>query len=145
MKFAYQRYAIEPSPEFPKGILYRPEVPLRIIGTMGDATVLALVDTGADLTLPPRSIGEAIGVAMGDGPISRASGIAGQEVEVALAVVELELAQGRTVYQWSAKVGFVAFATPEDEVAVMGHAGSLHHFVARFHGRRHELELRWIG
>ena len=82
MKFPYQRYTVTPSPSVPDGILYRPEVPLRVIGSIGDASFLALVDSGADETLLPCSMGEAIGVRIDDSTQSQVAGIGGQLVDV---------------------------------------------------------------
>ena len=142
MRFAYQSYEVEPSPAFGGGVLYRPEIPLRVIGQAGDANFFALVDTGADGTLIPRSLGERIGVAINDRQATPVRGFSGYEqVPVAPGRVTLELRQGKTVYRWAATVGFVDFATDEAEQAILGHAGCLDYFVVTFDGGRHELEI----
>jgi hypothetical protein len=100
-----------------------------------------MVDTAADETLLPRSIGDAIGATMDDTQRWRVVGFAGQEVEVILGEVELELNGDGHSYQWSSKIGFVSFPAPEDEVVVLGHAGCLHFFGAFFHGDTRDVEL----
>ena len=64
MKFRYKRYEVPPSQAFPEGVLYRPEFPIRIIGSAGEASIRVLADTGADQTLLPRSVGNAIGASL---------------------------------------------------------------------------------
>ena len=106
MKFPYQRYTVTPSPSVPDGIFYPPEAPLRVIGSIGDASFLALVDSGADETLLPRSIGEAIGVRIDDITQSQVAGIGGQLVDVWCGQAALELTAGRQSNRRSAVVAF---------------------------------------
>ena len=145
MKFPYQRYEVEPSPAFSSGVVHRPEVPLRVIGPTGDAIFLALVDSGADGTILPKSIGEAIGVALDEQQSVPAAGFGGGQAAVLAGRVEVEVQQGGEHHRWAATVGFVDFASPEDEHTILGHAGFLDYFVATFDGERHELELVATG
>ncbi len=145
MKFPYQRYEVEPSPAFSNGVVHRPEVPLRVIGPTGVAIFLALVDSGADGTILPKSIGEAIGVALDEHQSAPAAGFGGGRATVLPGRVELEVQQGSEQHRWAATVGFGDFASPEDEHMILGHAGFLDYFVATFHGERHELELVATG
>ena len=110
MIFAYQRYEVEASPAFGGGLLYRPEIPLRVIGQTGDANFFALVDTGADGTLIPRSLGERIGVDLDDSQPTSVRGFSGQdEVLVVPGRVTLELRQGSTLHRWETTVALVEF------------------------------------
>jgi len=43
-------------------VLLRPEVPIRIHGSLGHADVLALVDTGADHSILPLSVADELGI-----------------------------------------------------------------------------------
>ncbi len=142
MIFAYQRYEVEASPAFGGGLLYRPEIPLRVIGQTGDANFFALVDTGADGTLIPRSLGERIGVDLDDSQPTSVRGFSGQdEVLVVPGRVTLELRQGSTLHRWETTVALVEFASPEAEQGILGHAGCLDYFVVTFDGERHELVI----
>lgn len=141
MRFPYQQYQVAPTPTLPTGILYRPEVPLRIIGATDDARFFALVDTGADDTIFPRSIGDAVGAAIDDTQRWTVGGIGGQEVELTLGEIDLELTGDGQTYRWTAPVGFAAFARPEDEVAILGHPGFLNFFRVLFDGDAHQLEV----
>ncbi len=142
MKFRYRQYHVEPSPTCPDGILYRPMVPIRVIGLTGDASFRALLDSGSDETLLPRSIGDAIGAEIDEQETSRIAGIAGQTVETVLGTVEIELSLGTMTHRWSEQVRFVAFEHPEDEIAILGHAGFLNYFTATLDGRKHEVTLK---
>ncbi len=142
MKFEYQSYPIDPSPELPQGRLYRPMVPVRVKGLTGSITFLALLDTGADATLLPRSLGEAIGVRIDESRHSLATGIGGEQLVVHLGDVGLEVSTGEERYRWWTAVGFAAFPHPEDEIAILGHAGVLNLFVATFDGEKREVELQ---
>lgn len=145
MKFAYQRYEVEPTAALPEGVLYRPEIPIRVIGPTGDASFLALIDTGADETILPRSIGEAVGVTIDDSHQSDVAGIGGQLVSVSYGEVEFELrASSRKTYRWSAIVGFAA-VEPEAASAILGHAGCLNYFRLRCDVEQCEVELKPNG
>jgi len=145
MKFPYQRYEVEPSPAFSSGVVHRPEVPIRLIGPTGDALFLAIVDTGADGTILPKSIGDAIGVRLDEQESVLAAGFGGGHADVLPGRVELEVQQGGDRHRWAATVGFVDFSSPEDEHTILGHAGFLDYFFAAFDGERHELELVATG
>ena len=141
MKFPYQPYQTDPSPTVPSGILYRPEVPLRIIGAAGARTLWPLVDTGSDDTLLSLSVGLAVGAVLDANQSWHAEGIGGQTVSIILGEVTLELTDGNQVFRWLAKVGFVDFPNPEAEVALIGRAGCLDFFRIACDGHLRELEI----
>ena len=145
MKAPYQRYVVEASPLLGRGEVYRPEVEIDVTGGNGHASFLALVDTGADATLLPRAIGEAIGAEIDDGRRSYAAGIGSRRLGVAPGRVELEMRQGREHYRWLATVGFADFSNAEDQVAILGHAGCLEFLIATFDGEARELTLKPSG
>src|SRR5258708_5836660 len=64
MKFQYRQYHTTPSPTAPSGILHRPEIALRIIGSTGAVSLWALVDAGSDDTLFPLSVAQMIGASV---------------------------------------------------------------------------------
>lgn len=99
------------------------------------------MDTGADETLLPRSIGDAIGAMIDDTQTWPVSGLSGQAVPVVLGEVELELTGNGQTFRWTTKLGFVAFADPADEVAILSHAGFLDFFRVVCEGHAHELEV----
>lgn len=44
MKFPYRSYQINPAPGFPEGIVWRPRIPLLVIGLTGELWLEALVE-----------------------------------------------------------------------------------------------------
>jgi hypothetical protein len=141
MKFNYLQYLTQPSPKTPSGILHRPKIPLRIIGGTGLLPTSALVDPGSDETLLPLSVGKLIGAKIDPTQSWQVEGIGGQVVAVILGEVDFELTDGKQTFRWSAKIGFVDFADPKDEVTVLGHAGFLDYFRVIFDGHRRKLEI----
>jgi hypothetical protein len=141
MKFPYCQYLTVPSPTVPSGVLYRPEIPLRIIGSAGALGSFAMVDAGSDDTLIPLSAARAIRAAIDANQTWKIEGIGGQAVTVMLGEVVLELTDGNQTFRWPAKVGLVDFADPKDEVVLVGHAGFLDYFRVIFDGHLRMLEI----
>ncbi len=56
MKFQYVVYSVNPSVMIPDGVVFAPEVPVTVIGPIGDEILLSLVDSGGDFTLFPDTI-----------------------------------------------------------------------------------------
>ena len=142
MRFPYWSYQVTPTPTLPSGLLSRPEVPLRITGPAGTITLLTLVDSGADETLFPRSIGDAVGAVIDDSVTWLMGGIGGQEVHASPGDVQLELMSPGQSYRWTVTVAFVSFSDPADEQAILGHVGCLAFFRTTFDGEAGELEMQ---
>lgn len=141
MKFPYRQYHTAPSPTVSGGLLQRPEVPLRIIGTTGAVSLWTLVDAGSDDTLLPLSVAQMIGATLDASQTWKVEGIGGQVVPILLGEVVLELSDGHQTFRWPAKIGLVDFADPQDEVALVGHAGCLDYFRVTFDGHLRILEV----
>ena len=141
MKFPYQQYQTWPSPTVPSGLLHRPEILLRVIGKAGTVSLSALVDCGSDDTILPLSVGQATGAMMDPTQSWSTEGIGGQAVPVVLGEVTLELSDGSRTFRWLAKVGFVDFADPKDEIALLGHAGCLDYFRMTCDGHLQTVEV----
>jgi len=141
MKFTYQQYISPASPTAPSGIVYRPVVPLRIIGTAAAVFSWATVDTGSDDTLLPLSVGYLVGAKLDASQTWNLEGIAGQTLSAVLGEVTLEVRGGNQIFRWLQKVGFVDFSNPQDEVFLLGHAGCLDYFRITCDGHRRELEI----
>ena len=48
MRFPFQDYEISASPIDGATVIYRPEIPVHLIGESGDLYLMGLLDTGAD-------------------------------------------------------------------------------------------------
>lgn len=141
MKFNYLRYLSHSGPTTPTGVLYRPVIPLQLGGNLGRFSTSALVDPGSDETLLPLSVGQIVGANIDRTQNWQVEGIGSQAMPVTLGELEFELTDGNRTFHWSAKVGLVDFARPEDEVTILGHAGFLNYFRVIFDGHQRTLEI----
>jgi hypothetical protein len=144
MIFPYRRYPISPTPAFPGGVLYRPEVLIHVFGPADDVFLRGLVDTGADSTIFPRSLAEVLGVDLDYSQTFIAAGFTGDEVAVAYAEIELEVKQGKEGRRWRTIVGFVDYPEPESEQTLLGRVGFLDQFRSTFDPVHNELTLLGI-
>src|SRR5262249_47395967 len=127
MRFSYQGYPVQGIGAGHLTLVYRPSALIRIIGPAGDALAYALVDTVADDTLVPARLLEPLGVVIQPGARTSISGIGGETVAADYATVDLEFRRRKTVYRWSALVGFY-----NGYKAILGQSGGLEHFLATF-------------
>lgn len=140
MKFSYRRFEVDETPTVPKGVVYRPMVSIRIIGPLDHVNVRALVDTGADETIFPVSIAEAIGAEMDEAESVSLEGIGGHMVQAVLGTVEIEIGVGKSLTRWQQRARFVP-SSLDDEVPILGHVGFLQYFATLFDGKRHQMTL----
>jgi predicted aspartyl protease len=136
VKFPYAAREVDPLPgETGVQLIHEPIILVRFTGPSRSYLIRGLLDTGASMTLVPRSYMTRLGITpIGTGRLSTAAG--GLSVQVGS--VELEVKAGRTSLHWSARVGFVPRV---DNLALLGHAGFLDHFSAVFDGLRREVRL----
>ena len=139
MKFPYRR-ALASSPA---GLtyIYRPLVPLLIIGPQGSDLLLAVADTGSDDILLPRALLPHLGVTVDDSRAATLTSITGHQLMMSPGAVELELTDGVETCCWSATVYFVSYPDPLYQTAIFGHSGGLAFFQATFAGAQKEPEL----
>lgn len=138
MIFPYHDYHVLPTPGHSAGALSRPMVPIRVIGPRGSQVVLALADTGSDVTVLPSFLLPVIGAEEGPDEHAHFRGVGGQLVTAEYRTVTLQLACGDARYEWTASVGFI----DGHNVAVLGHAAFLTHFQATFNSERKRLTLK---
>jgi hypothetical protein len=113
-----------------------------ITGTAGPFSTWALVDTGSDDTLFPLSVGRRVGATLDPGQSWAIEEIGGgQPLTVILGEVTLELVGNNQTFRWQAKIGFIDFADPLDEVSVLGHAGFIDYFRVTCDGNLREVEI----
>jgi hypothetical protein len=138
MRFPNRPFAIEPTPSQPDATtIYRPFVPLRVIGSTGSVTLLGLLDTGADETVMPALLVSQIGVTLDPGASARFRGVGGHVVTASYGTVDLEVSRGRRSYRWPATVAFLEGSN----MVILGHGGFLQHFTATFSGPRRQVTL----
>jgi predicted aspartyl protease len=137
VRFSYRRYSVDPTPALEVNEMYRPVIPVRVFGAEDWLDIYALVDTGADESYVTEEMAETIGIQ----PISNELFVvesASGSIEVPYAEVPIQINDGIEDYRWSAVVGIVAEPWPE---AILGHAGFLQYFDAKFSHSRGTLNL----
>jgi len=92
------------------------------------------------MTIFPRSIAAELGVEFSTE--TNVSGIMGPVKKMALGQVDLQIVGRALVYRWQTTAGFLFFESPDDEVAVLGHAGFLNYFTVKFDPVAKALELK---
>lgn len=139
-------YSVNLVPSIDSGdeiVLLRPEIPLRVHGPNGAASVYALVDSGADNCIFPLSMAELLGIAVtpGLGPAAMAFG--GQRIGLSFADVEIEIIdeEGESL-RWMARLYFTDLSQHAESAVIVGHEGFLDYFVATFDGKECELSLQ---
>jgi hypothetical protein len=141
LRFAYTDRDVDPLPgETGLQTVHEPLVMVRFIGPSRTCLIRGLLDTGAAITLLPRSFMAKLGVepTAGRGVVGTAAG----GLSVQLGTLDLEIRSGRTAYRWSARVGF---APRTENVALLGRDGFLDHFRATFDGGARIVTLRPSG
>jgi hypothetical protein len=138
MIFPYRQYEVLPTPGNSAGFLYRPLIPIRVIGPTGVQVVLGLVDTGSDVTVLPSFLLPIIGAAFNAEESAVFRGVGGQEVTAHYSSVHLALDHADGSYRWPATIGFL----DGRDVAILGYSGFLEHFQATFNSERHRLTLK---
>ena len=141
MKFPYEDYKVDASPFLPDGVLYRPEVLIRIIGPTGDAILMGLLDTGAAHTVLPWQVAQDIGVVPDESQELPVVGFTGEQLAIAPGTVEFQIADGEHVFRWSAVAGFVQYPDPNEEEAILGLTGCLDFFRITFDGDARQIEI----
>jgi hypothetical protein len=103
---------------------------------------LALVDTGADTTILPRSIADDLGIALSTGAVPHLTSFGGHQMEVSLGEVQLKIEDGTNTVRWTTRVHFFEFGSTDQETIVLGHTGFLEYFTATFDGANQMLTLQ---
>ena len=110
-------------------------------GPRRTVTVQALVDTGSDETVFPASLANALGIELDYGATGQASAVGGHEVRLVPGSATLLLSQRAEEYRWRSTVAFLEVDQPEDEIILLGFAGFLEFFEARFDSDNYTVTL----
>jgi predicted aspartyl protease len=122
----------------------RPEIPIHVMGPKKSRQFQALVDTGTDYTILPKSIADDCGILTvpGNGPPIKVFG--GEVLPTSFGDVQFELRHDNVRVRWNARVQFFEFSSAEDESLLLGHVGFLDYFDATFHGQKGMLTLNSV-
>lgn len=142
MKFPYQHYRTPPSLLDGSEELWRPEIPLHLIGKTGELFTYGLLDTGADGVLISRSIADDVGIGRDESSRWDVRGVSGESLEAVLGHVEIEVMDHQESVCWLMPVGVVTFDDPaNNDIVLLGQTGFLQYFDTRFLGAKHFVEL----
>ncbi|MEK6261924.1 MAG: hypothetical protein AABP62_25275 [Planctomycetota bacterium] len=142
MRFPYQHYEIPASPVDGSTDLYRPEIPLHLIGESDELFLFGLLDTGADGVVIGRGIAATIGAALDETVRWTLRGLNSRPLEAVLGRIDIEVMDGRESATWRMPVAVVTFDDPQHEdIVLLGQTGFLQFFDMRFLGSQHAVEL----
>ncbi|MDA0588939.1 MAG: hypothetical protein O2820_14190 [Planctomycetota bacterium] len=138
MNFPYQS-AIVAAPETGvERVIYRPVIPLLVCGPEDGLLVAGLVDTGADNTLFPIALAEALDIELtrcaGPSPVA----FGGGTLETYFGTVMLQISDGNDDCEWE---GRVLFHAGRDESIILGGQGFLEYFAVEFDGPARAMRL----
>jgi hypothetical protein len=139
MKFKYRHVKIHrPAPSL-GGSLFRPRpiVTVTLLSSGGCDVQDALVDTGADDTVFHEKVAQNLALDLSSAPSGDASGIGSAAIRLRYAPVQLRLTDGQEFREWTGLVGF----SPGLKQSLLGFAGCLQYFTAKFDSDLEELEL----
>jgi hypothetical protein len=128
---------VDPSPGSPDEPVYRPKIPVRLRGPLGDdALTFALVDTGADETVVPLSLAGPLRVELGS-KVHALYDAGGRPNPVRYGDVELTIGDGSNSCSWRARVAFQRGRRS----SVLGRAGNLDRLTITFDGPKRRLVI----
>lgn len=107
------------------GIVYRPVAEFKIKSPREWITVLAYADSGADVTLLPKSFIDLLGVAFEEGEITEIGGVGGGKVPVIVKEVDLKIGDETRKVK-------IAIALIEDVPYLLGREDVFEYFEVRF-------------
>lgn len=143
MRFPYERYDIPSSPLNSETEIFRPEIPIHLIGPTGEFFSLALIDTGADSVVIGATIAKQLGVRLNSKRRWTIHGFAGQSLDARLGDLEIEIVGRTESLCWRLPVAVVDYpAISNEELVVLGQTGFLEYFDVRLFGEEHVVELK---
>ncbi len=141
MKFRYLKLRITPQPAFPeRKQLIRPIIPVTLKYGGNSRRVEALIDSGADMCLFDKSIGEALGINIESGIRQVSSGIEAGEVETYYHDIKIEIGG----WSYDARAGFLVPADPNRRLGygILGHNPIFEKHKITFNLSKEEIEFR---
>ncbi len=120
------------------GTVYRPVAVVRLIVNEIRIRERFYVDSGADLTLIPLSLGVLLGFEVGKNKIVEMGGVGGGKIPTILKSVKMQISR----YEFDAKVGW---ALIEEVPPLLGRMGFFDNFRVSFDKREKVVVCEWIG
>ena len=116
----------------------RPIINVTLVGASAIATRSALLDSGADESIFPELVAQAVGIDLNSSTLESANYVRFGNIPVRRAVSILRISDGIETCEWR---GLVAFTPARLIYPILGFAGCLQFFDATFRGALEEVEL----
>ena len=131
MQFKYRK-------EFSRtlGVIYRPVAEVIFINGDKEVRDFPYVDSGADITLIPRSVGELLGFEVGNEEIQEMGGVGGSKVPTVLKTINVRIGE----FEFMIKI---AWALVEDVPPLLGRVDVFDKFEVRFRQKQKVTEFKF--
>jgi hypothetical protein len=131
MQFKYRK-------EFSKtlGVIYRPVAEVIFINADKEVRDFPYVDSGADITLIPRSVGELLGFELGNEEIKEMGGVGGSKVPTILKTLKVRIGE----FEFPIKI---AWALVEDVPPLLGRVDVFDKFEVTFRQKEKITEFKF--
>jgi hypothetical protein len=141
MKFPYWPAVLLSAETGDPVFILRPEITIRAIGPVRSEQYRALVDTGADTSVFPKSVADDLGVTLIHGAGPEVETFDGKRLPTLFGDLTLELTDGDVIWRWPVRMQFFDFGIKDRESLVLGHSRFLDFFTAAFDSMNAELTL----
>lgn len=118
------------------GVIYRPVAEVIFINGDKEVRDFPYVDSGADITLIPRSVGELLGFELGNEEIQEMGGVGGSKVPTVLKTIKVRIGE----FEFMIKI---AWALVEDVQPLLGRVGVFDKFEVRFKQKQKVTEFKF--
>jgi len=117
-----------------------PSIPITISGSGGRYQFIALLDSGADISVIPKDVAELLNLNI-DGKKEEAKGIGGK-VPAVQTTLNLEVGKPHEIYQFNIPVKVILTDSGEELPILLGRAGFFDKFVITFDQRNEKVILK---
>ena len=140
MKFPYRKLFDRDPATGQLNLVQRPEITMTIIGPERRLNCLALVDTGADMTVLPTSVARTLRIPLA--PATRdGTAFGGSRYPLLRGSVSFQIGADDESVGWKADIFFTEFQSKKQETLILGQADFLEYFRATFDWEKGTLTL----
>jgi len=117
-----------------------PSIPVTLAGSGGKYQFIALVDSGADISVIPKEVAELLGLDL-SGKREEARGIGGKVPSVQTKL-QIELIKPHEIYNYNIPVKVILDVKDEEIPVILGRAGFFDKFVITFDQKEEKIILK---
>ena len=138
MKFSYFKFPLSVKSDFFGDFIYKPIIPIELKFKNNSINYLALIDSGADLSIIDAEAGEYLGIDVKNGKEEYFGGV--QEAGLAVAYLH-DVQIGIGDFRKKVTVGF-SYDIAEHGYGIFGQKGFFDLFIVKFDFLKTEIELK---